>query len=147
MEELCISTLNEGWPLFFECQCVLFWMQLRNWKIRLIPSWFICSILIVGHSTTTQACNYMEQNLPYFDHLPTLEWTIVDILHTTGSSRLMRISLLRISLLRFFKTFQTYLANAFFGLFISLMQFLGYFWPKKRTNEINSPKNALGKSQ
>ena len=42
----------------------------------------------------------------------------------TEGSRLMRISLVRISLLRFFNTFQTYLANAFLGLFISLMRFL-----------------------
>ena len=37
----------------------------------------------------------------------------------------MRISLLQISLLRFFKTFQKYLDNAFWGLFISLMRFFG----------------------
>ena len=37
---------------------------------------------------------------------------------------LMRISLVRISLLRFVKTFQKYLAYAFLGLFISLMQIL-----------------------
>jgi hypothetical protein len=36
----------------------------------------------------------------------------------------MRISLVRISLLRFFKTFQIYLAYAFLGLFISLLRFL-----------------------
>ena len=35
----------------------------------------------------------------------------------TGDPRLMRISLLRISLLRFFKTFHKYLAYANFGLF------------------------------
>ena len=40
------------------------------------------------------------------------------ISHTyTGSSRLMRISLLRISLLRFFKTFHIYLANAILFIF------------------------------
>ena len=33
--------------------------------------------------------------------------------------------LMRISLLRFFKTFHKYLAYAFFGLFISLVQFSG----------------------
>ena len=38
----------------------------------------------------------------------------------------MRISLLRISLLRFFKTFQIYLAYAFFELIISLLRFV-YF--------------------
>ena len=42
----------------------------------------------------------------------------------TEGSRLMRISLVRISLLRFFKTFQIYLAYAFLGLFISLLRFL-----------------------
>ena len=67
------------------------------------------------------------------------------IFKDTGNSRPMQIVLLRISLLRFFKTLQTYLANAFFGLFISLMRFFGYFWPKNRTNEINSSKNALSK--
>ena len=36
----------------------------------------------------------------------------------------MRISLVRISLLRFFKTFQKYLAYAFLGLLISLLGFL-----------------------
>ena len=35
----------------------------------------------------------------------------------TGSSRLMRISLLRISLLRFFKTFHTHLANVILCIF------------------------------
>ena len=37
----------------------------------------------------------------------------------------MRISLLRISLLRFFKTFQKNLPYANFGLYISLVRFLG----------------------
>ena len=59
----------------------------------------------------------------------------------TGDPRLMRISLLQ-----FFKTFHRYLAYAFFGLFISLVRFLGQKQPKNRTNEINSPKFALGKS-
>ena len=36
----------------------------------------------------------------------------------------MRISLVRISLLGFFKTFQKHLAYAFLGLLISLLQFL-----------------------
>ena len=44
----------------------------------------------------------------------------------TGGPRLMRISLVQISLLRFFKTFQKYLAYAFLGLFISLIRF--YTW-------------------
>ena len=44
----------------------------------------------------------------------------------TGDSRLMQISLLRFSLLWFFKTFQKYLAYAFFGLIISLLRFLCY---------------------
>ena len=59
----------------------------------------------------------MEQN-SYFD---------ATVFHYTGGSRLMRISLLRISLLRFFKTFHKYLTNANFGLFISLVRF---FWQK-----------------
>ena len=37
----------------------------------------------------------------------------------------MRISLLRFSLLRFFKTFPKYLPYANFGLFFSLVRFLG----------------------
>ena len=69
----------------------------------------------------------------------------------------MRISLVRISLLRFFKTFQKYLAYAFLGYLFHycdfctwLMQFWGYLFfgqkqPKNCTNEINSPKFALGK--
>ena len=36
----------------------------------------------------------------------------------------MRIPLVQISFLRFFKTFQKYLAYAFLGLFISLLRFL-----------------------
>ena len=63
----------------------------------------------------------------------------------------MRISLLGISLLQFFKTFLKYLSYALLGLIISLLQFfhlpnafLGLF-----ISEIflakNSPKNALGK--
>ena len=36
----------------------------------------------------------------------------------------MRISLVQISLLWFFKTFQKYLAHAFLGLFISILQYL-----------------------
>ena len=43
----------------------------------------------------------------------------------TGGSRLMRISLVRISLLRFFKTFQKYLPYANFGLFFSLLRIFG----------------------
>ena len=38
----------------------------------------------------------------------------------------MRISLVRISLLRFFKTFQKYLAYAFLWLLISLLRFYMY---------------------
>ena len=37
------------------------------------------------------------------------------------------------------------LPNANFGLFVSLVHFLGYFCPKNRSNEINSPKIALTK--
>ena len=43
----------------------------------------------------------------------------------TGDPCLMRISLLQISLVRFFKTFHKYLAYAFFGLFISLVRIFG----------------------
>ena len=43
----------------------------------------------------------------------------------TGGSRLMKISLVRISLPRFFKTFHKYLANVNFGLFISLVRIFG----------------------
>ena len=63
-----------------------------------------------------------------------------------------------------FKTFQTYLAYALLGLFISSMQFLclaymilglfisllqffGQKYAKNHTNEINSPKFALGINQ
>jgi hypothetical protein len=45
--------------------------------------------------------------------------------HNTGGSRLMQISLVRISLLRFFKTFHKYLPYANFGLFIPLVRFFG----------------------
>ena len=45
----------------------------------------------------------------------------------------MRISLVRISLLRFFKTFHKYLAYAFLGLFISLLRFS---FPKNLPNVI-----------
>ena len=45
-------------------------------------------------------------------------------LQNAEGSRLMRISLVRISLLRVFKTSQKYLAYAFLGLFISLLRFL-----------------------
>ena len=38
-----------------------------------------------------------------------------------------------------------YLAYAFFGLFTSLLRFFVYFWPKNRSNEINSPKIASAK--
>jgi hypothetical protein len=41
---------------------------------------------------------------------------------TTGSSRLMRISLLRISLLRFFKTIIKIWLMRFYGLFILLLR-------------------------
>ena len=46
---------------------------------------------------------------------------IVTTVHSTGSSRLMHISLLRISLLRFFKTFHENLPYAIIGYFISLV--------------------------
>ena len=42
--------------------------------------------------------------------------------HTTGGSRLMRISLLRISLLRFFKTVTKIWLMRFYGLFILLLR-------------------------
>ena len=43
----------------------------------------------------------------------------------TGGPRLMWISLVQISLLRYFKTFHKYLPYANFGLFISLLQIFG----------------------
>ena len=43
-------------------------------------------------------------------------------LNNTGSSRLMRISLLRISLLRFFKTITKIWLMRFYGLFILLLR-------------------------
>ena len=43
------------------------------------------------------------------------------ILNSTGSSRLMRISLLQILLLRFFKTIFIILLMRFYGLFILLV--------------------------
>ena len=61
---------------------------------------------------------------------------------STGDPRLMRISLLQL-----FKTFQKCLAYTFFGLIISLLQFLCYKQnlEKKCSNEIISAKNALAK--
>ena len=60
----------------------------------------------------------------------------------------MRISLVRISLSRFFKTFHKYLPHANSGLFISLVQFFGQKIIKNlhktnRSNEINSQKIAF----
>ena len=49
---------------------------------------------------------------------------------STEGPRLMRISLVRISLLRFFKTFLKYLPYANFWLFISLVQFFAIFAQK-----------------
>ena len=50
----------------------------------------------------------------------------------------MRISLVQISLLRFFKTFHKYLPYA--NYFISAVSWAKY--SQNRTNEINSPKFA-----
>jgi hypothetical protein len=47
----------------------------------------------------------------------------VQDIKVTGDPRIMRISLLRFSLLQFFKTFQIYLGNAFLGYNISILQF------------------------
>ena len=63
---------------------------------------------------------------------------------------------MRVSLLRFFKTFQTYLAYVFLGYLFHYCDFLAYaffgllihycdFWPKNCSNEMNSPKIALAK--
>ena len=46
--------------------------------------------------------------------------SLEDVFPYTGGSHLMRISLVLISLLRFFKTFHKYLPYANFGLFILL---------------------------
>ena len=48
----------------------------------------------------------------------------------------MRISLVRISLLRLFKIFHKYLPNANFGLFYFICAIFWLFLPKNRTNEI-----------
>ena len=48
----------------------------------------------------------------------------------TGDPCLMQISLLQISLLRFFKTLQIFGLCIFGANFISLLRFFGYFWPK-----------------
>ena len=47
-----------------------------------------------------------------------------NVFSITGGSHLMQISLVQITLLQFFKTFQKYLDYEFLGLFISLLQFL-----------------------
>ena len=54
----------------------------------------------------------------------------------TGSSRLMQISLVWISLLRLFKKFHKYLPNAIFGLFYFISAIFGQKKPKNSTNEI-----------
>ena len=54
----------------------------------------------------------------------------------------MRISLMRISLVQFLKTFQKYLGNAFGELFISLMLF---FVTNSQKNEVINPRNAVMK--
>ena len=53
--------------------------------------------------------------------------TFEKVLNTEGSH------LIRISLMRFFKTFQQNLAYAFLSQFISLLQFFGYFGLGQRT--------------
>ena len=61
-----------------------------------------------------------EQKLLDFASIPDIEDQLKDRMEvinlTIGSSCLMRISLVRISLLLFFKTFQKYLAYAFLYL-------------------------------
>ena len=52
----------------------------------------------------------------------------------------MRISLLRISLVLFFKTFLLFGLYVFGAAFISLLRFFGYFWPKNPSNEIKVAK-------
>ena len=55
----------------------------------------------------------------------------------------MRISLLQISFLQFFKTFLIFGLCIFGANFISLLRFFGYFWPKNRSNEIKVAKNRI----
>ena len=61
----------------------------------------------------------------------------------TGGSRLMQISLVRISLLRFFKTFHKYLLYANFGLIISLVQFFGQNICTANPNPVRLTGNSL----
>ena len=73
----------------------------------------------------------------------TLSLNILEIEFITGGFRLMRISLLR-----FFKTSQKYLAYAFLGLFISLLRFLylayAILYPIYYITAINLPNAIFG---
>ena len=73
----------------------------------------------------------MEQKVNFFTILPNHklgQFTLKEltkhlgIFGYTGGSRLMRISLLRISLLRFFKTITKIWLMRFYGLFILLLR-------------------------
>ena len=72
-----------------------------------------------GHFTFFQSDYFRDMQQFMLDWCS--EWPLVG----TGDFCLMRISLVRISLLRFFKTFHKYLPYANFGLLILLLQFFG----------------------
>ena len=64
---------NDFSPKRVERECLLLWPSL------LLLLSFCLNMNLLGGSFN----NYVDQILPIFDHLPPLEWTIVDILHKT----------------------------------------------------------------
>ena len=88
------------------------WLLISVWKWT---SWF----RVLGPIVHFILCIHCGRNSKILSkNYKTLLW--INRNQLTGSPHLMRISLLWISLVRFFKTFEKYLANAFWGLFILL---------------------------
>ena len=64
---------NDFSPKRVERECLLLWPSL------LLLLSFCLNMNLLGGSFN----NYVDQILPIFDHLPPIQWTIVDILHKT----------------------------------------------------------------
>ena len=139
------------WNYLYICRNI-FWQQFISIKVFLLPqvNWVSFSFLCQNACLAGISCFENTQLIIGKSHLLVKEYQLArySFFHTQpdwtpGSYRgFSRISLVRISLLHFLKTFHKYLPYANFGLFISLAQFFGQKIAKNRTNEINSPKFA-----
>ena len=109
---------------------ILFWSKRLHFEAKIdnFLTYMLFNVLVLQKINFCMYTNSLVNGDSFYANFTSTTFQKIPIPHLTRTkgSRLMRILLLRISLMRFFKTFQKYLAYAFLGIFISLLRF--YTW-------------------